>query len=102
MNPGGRHLFEPHFEKDALLYAECYANQIKAVKAIFDSLGHYTRWDVAKLVVNSEGLSPEVNSDFKKNVHKEITSQEIKRISDKYEIESEKLYEMLDELKRLI
>ena len=102
VNPGGRHLFEPHFEKDALLYAECYANQIKAVKAIFDSLGHYTRWDVAKLVVNSEGLSPEVKSEYKKNVDKEITAQEVARISDKYEIDSEKLYEMLEELKGLI
>jgi len=102
INPGGRHLFEPHFEKDAILYAECYANQIKAVKAIFDSLGHYTRWDVAKLVINSEGLDPETRSDFNQNIDNEINPQEIKRISDKYEIETEKIYQMLEELKKLI
>ena len=102
VNPGGRYLFEPHFEKDAILYAECYANQIKAVKAIFDSLGHYTRWDVAKLVINSEGLEPETKDDYKQNVDKQINPQEVKRISDKYEIETEKLYEMLEELKKLV
>ena len=102
VNPGGRYLFEPHFEKDAILYAECYANQIKAVKAIFDSLGHYTRWDVAKLVINSEGLEPETKEDYRQNIDKQINLQEVKRISDKYEIETEKLYEMLEELKKLV
>lgn len=102
VNPGGRYLFDPHFEKDAILYAECYANQIKAVKAIFDSLGHYSRWDVAMLVFNSDGLSPELSSDYKRNIDKRISSQEVKRISDRYEIEPAKLYEILEELKRLI
>ena len=102
VNPGGRYLFEPHFEKDAILYAECYANQIKAVKAIFDSLGHYSRWDVAKLAINSDGLEPEMKSNYKQNIDKQINPQEIKKISDKYEIETEKLYEMLEELKKLV
>ncbi|MGI9533520.1 MAG: carbon-nitrogen hydrolase family protein [Thermodesulfobacteriota bacterium] len=102
VNPGGRHLFEPHFEKDAILYAECFANQIKAVKAIFDSLGHYSRWDVAKLVLNSEGLNPETVNDYKQNIDKQINPQEVKRISDKYEIEIEKLNDMLEELKKLV
>ena len=102
VNPGGRYLFEPHFEKDAILYAECYANQIKAVKAIFDSLGHYSRPDILKLVVNSDNNSQDEVSEFKKSVDRNINDQEVRRISDKYEIDVEKLYQMLEDLKKLI
>ena len=79
---------EPNFEKDAILYADCYANQIKAVKAVFDSLGHYSRWDVAQLAIRKEGWEPEFY----------LTDSKLKRISEQYEISIENLESIIEEL----
>ena len=99
VNPAGRYLVEPNFEKDAILYAECYANQIKAVKAVFDSLGHYARWDLAKLLIRKKPLEPEVeinNNSF------EIPSVVIKRISDEYQIEEQQIESIFREFLSLL
>jgi len=97
VNPAGRYLAEPNYEKDAVLYAECHANQIKAVKAIFDSLGHYSRWDVAQLAINDKSLEPEFINE--KNTHPvELPESELKRISEQYEISIENIESLLGEL----
>ena len=100
VNPAGRYLFEPHFEKDAILYADCYANQIKAVKAIFDSLGHYSRWDVAKLLIDREKQEPVAEKTA--GSPPEISSREIKRISEEYGVSEEKLDAIAEELRKLV
>ncbi len=98
VNPAGRYLVEPNFEKDAILYTDCYANQIKATKAIFDSLGHYARWDVLQLQKNrTSRLEPEViriNTISRLN----LTNEDIDRISSEYEIEKEKVQRLIQEL----
>ncbi|MGQ0793263.1 MAG: carbon-nitrogen hydrolase family protein [Deltaproteobacteria bacterium] len=97
VNPAGRYLAEPNFEKDAILYAECHANQIKAVKAVFDALGHYSRWDVARLEVRQEGWTPEMPfTDSPPRAG--LPQSEIRRISDKYEIGAEKLESLIEEI----
>jgi amidase/nitrilase len=99
VNPAGRYLAEPNFEKDAIIYAECWANQIKAVKAVFDSLGHYSRWDVVRLIVREEPWEPEVTyggAPFGFN----LSQSEIRRISEEYEIEVEKLESIVEEILR--
>lgn len=100
VNPAGRYLFEPIFEKDAILYADCYANQIKAVKAVFDSLGHYSRWDVAKLIFKKEKLDPIVREEKKLEI--KLDSDNLNRISDEHKISKESLELILEELKQLI
>jgi len=98
VNPAGRYLAEPCFEKDSLIYAECYANQIKAVKAVFDSLGHYSRWDIAKLDLNTSGLGPMTNT----KAFNKLKNEDIARISDKYEIEPLQLENLLAEIAALL
>ncbi len=97
VNPGGRYLAEPNFEKDAILYAECHANQIKAVKAVFDSLGHYSRWDVAQLALRKNSWEPEIEL----NSNTELPKYELERISEKYEIEIENLHSLIDDLNNI-
>jgi nitrilase len=97
VNPAGRYLVEPNFEKDAILYAECYATQIKAVKAVFDSLGHYSRWDVAQLVIKREPRTPEIDSR-ESQTRVELPARELRRISEEFEIGLEKLESLLDEI----
>ncbi len=98
VNPAGRYLAEPCFEKDAILYAECYANQIKAVKAVFDSLGHYSRWDVARLALNTQRLDPEFLDDAMLHNDFEITEDKLDRISESYEISKDNLRSIIKEL----
>jgi amidase/nitrilase len=101
VNPGGRFLVEPNFEKDAILYAECYANQIKAVKAVFDSLGHYSRWDVAHLSVRQESWVPEVPMKDGSDTVYELPDSELRKISEEFEIDRDKLESLLDEIRKM-
>ena len=64
---------------------------------MFDSLGHYSRWDVAKLLIDREKREPVAE----KTSGLRISSQEIKRISDEYEVSEDKLAAIAEELKRL-
>ena len=101
VNPAGRFLVEPNFEKDAILYAECYSNQIKAVKAIFDSLGHYSRWDIARLAIRHEPWVPEVPLTETPHTGDELHISELRRISEKFEIGMEKLESLVDEIRKI-
>ncbi|MGB2692281.1 MAG: carbon-nitrogen hydrolase family protein [Thermodesulfobacteriota bacterium] len=98
VNPAGRYLAEPNFEKDAILYADCYANQIKAVKAVFDSLGHYSRWDVAQLAIRQEGWEPEFELNDSIHPQLDIAESELKRISEQHEISLETLESLIEDL----
>lgn len=101
VNPAGRYLAEPSFEKDAIIYAECYANQIKAVKAVFDSLGHYSRWDVAQLALRQDPWEPEIEMNEASHFIPELPQSELERISDEYEITVDKLESLIEDLGRL-
>ena len=101
VNPAGRYLAEPNFEKDAILYAECFANQIKAVKAVFDSLGHYSRWDIAQLSLREGPWEPEVSAGGTHTEDPDLPASELKRISEEYEISVETLESILREAGRL-
>lgn len=99
VNPAGRYLAEPSFEKDAVLYAECHANQIKAVKAVFDSLGHYSRWDIARLALREDSWEPEISTDEAPSARiPHLPESELKRISDQYEISIENLESIIEEI----
>ncbi len=101
VGPGGRYLAEPSFEKDAILYAECFANQIKAVKAVFDSLGHYSRWDIAQLSLREGPWEPEVRAGRPHAEDPDLPAGELRRISEEYEISVESLEAILREVGRL-
>jgi amidase/nitrilase len=101
VNPAGRYLAEPNFEKDAILYAECHANQIKAVKAVFDSLGHYSRWDVAQLRVRRKDWNPEIPLKEYSHTDVDLPASEVKRISEEFEISEEKLEALIEEFGKI-
>ncbi|MDO8636145.1 MAG: carbon-nitrogen hydrolase family protein [Dehalococcoidia bacterium] len=96
INPHGRFITGPTFNQETLIYADCYANQIKLAKVIFDVLGHYARWDVVRLQVRQEPWVPEVKAG--KAYHFEVPREELRRISDENGIEVDKLENILEEL----
>mgnify|MGYP001318529785 FL=1 len=54
ISPLGVPIVEPQFAS-GIIYAELEANMIKAVKAIVDSNGHYSRQDVFKILMKKNG-----------------------------------------------
>lgn len=77
-------MVKPCVGEDTILYADCYANQIKARSCFYDFMGHYSRPDVAHIELNHTHprnlvVSGEENlyaPDYKK----------LKEISEKYEV----------------
>jgi amidase/nitrilase len=95
VDPLGNYISGPTFNKEALLYADCEAESIKYAKVFFDALGHYARFDVARLDMRPGGHSP-----FSENSEKlrKLTASELRRLSEKYEIDQTKLEQIYEEL----
>lgn len=100
VNPWGGSIAGPVFGEETILYADCYANHIKAAKAIFDCLGHYARWDVVRLQVSKEPRHPYVGAAETPQL--ELPLRELKRIAQEYDITPDKLETIIEELNRSV
>ena len=58
VGPTSEYLVEPTFDKETILYADLLAKNIKVVKSVFDSLGHYARWDLVTLATPPQPYEP--------------------------------------------
>lgn len=59
--PNGRYIAGPHTETETILYGDLDFQQIVYIKYVCDSVGHYARPDVVKLLVNR---SPQAVSQY--------------------------------------
>jgi len=96
INPHGRFEAGPVIGEETILYADCSAHHIKLAKALFDCLGHYTRWDVVRLQVRKEPWVPEIEIAEKPSL--KISRSELRRISEEHEISIDKLEAVIEEL----
>jgi nitrilase len=62
LDPFGKFLAEPNFEDETILIAELDRNQIPRAKFDFDAVGHYSRPDVFRMIVD-ERPKPVVTPD---------------------------------------
>jgi amidase/nitrilase len=58
VNPAGLYLAEPVLNREEIIYATLEADERRAMKAYFDAVGHYSRWDVVALSVREEAWEP--------------------------------------------
>ena len=58
VNPFSEFIAGPVFGEETIIYAECDFDLIKAAKVQIDGMGHYQRWDIANLQINTKGLEP--------------------------------------------
>jgi hypothetical protein len=58
VNPFGMYLAEPVIGKETIVYADLDLDDRIVAKNIFDSMGHYSRWDVVSLNLREKGWSP--------------------------------------------
>jgi nitrilase len=63
ISPLGKVLSGPHFEGETILTADLDLHEIGRGKFDFDVVGHYSRPDVFRLVVNEEPMAPVVRSN---------------------------------------
>jgi len=61
VSPLGDVLAGPLFDKEGILYADLNMDEIAEGKVDFDVVGHYSRPDVFKLIVNEEPQAPVAN-----------------------------------------
>ncbi len=101
VDPTGRYIAAPVFDTETIVYADCEADLIKTAKAMFDSLGHYTRWDVVQLLVREDGWSPEqALGEERRRASLRLPAAELRRLSERYELPIEKLEEVLAEIEK--
>ena len=58
VNPFGMYLVEPVIGRETIVYADLDLEDRIVAKNIFDSMGHYSRWDVVSLNLREKGWSP--------------------------------------------
>jgi len=89
--PLGIPLAGPEFGSQ-VIYAECQAAMIKAWKAIIDTVGHYSRPDVLRLLVRRDsGWVPAGSSPLTR-----LPREAVQRAADRYEVAEELVQEVLD------
>jgi len=80
--PGSGYVTSPVWDEDLILYGDLDAALIKAVKMVFDTLGHYSRYDVATLAVREDHWVPSVClKDVAPRGLARFSHQEMKRIT---------------------
>jgi len=99
VSPLGVFLAEPAYGPQ-ILYADLHAAMIKAVKAILDSVGHYARRDVLRLLVNRDGRWTDADQ-----VHEParpvIERGEIRRAAERHEADEEQVEALAERIGRI-
>lgn len=94
VGPFSEFLVEPRFGEEEILYAECDRNDRKLAKAYLDVMGHYTRWDVARLDLRKESWTP-----FTPKAHRiGPTQRELDAIAHRYEVSIDRLEKLIADL----
>ncbi|MCC7410428.1 MAG: carbon-nitrogen hydrolase family protein [Gammaproteobacteria bacterium] len=100
VTPLGVFLVEPTYGAQ-ILYAELQSAMIKAVKAILDSVGHYARRDVLRLLVNRDGRWTEADQVAAATPLPAFRRGELRRAADTHEVEEITVEEIAASLGRV-
>jgi nitrilase len=99
--PGSGYVTPPVWNQDTILYGDLDAALIKAVKMVFDTLGHYSRYDVATLAIRQAPWVPSVClKDLAPRALARFSHQEMKRISEEVEVDLETVEKIVLELEK--
>jgi predicted amidohydrolase len=86
---------------EALAYAELEAWMIKATKAIVDTMGHYARPDVLRLLVHREqGWQPAGSVRDLAPIRLALTDEALARAADAYDVDPATVVELAEEVRR--
>ena len=86
---------------EAMVYAELEAWMIKATKAIVDTMGHYARPDVLRLLMRREqGWEPVGQARELAPLRAVLSDDALKRAADARDVASERVLEMAEGVRR--
>jgi amidase/nitrilase len=97
--PTSEYMVPPTFDKEVILYADLQAKFIKVVKSVFDSLGHYARWDLVNLNGPPAPYEPET---ARRPREREVPEVEVEKVVDsvsqEFHIDRERVEEVVSGL----
>lgn len=89
----GQYLAEPVFKEEAILYADCEANEMKLCNFFFDGLGHYSRPALTQLTVDT--------TDYQ-NLKLMSSDNGLKELSEAFEMRMEKVENMMQMFEKVL
>jgi nitrilase len=92
VNPSGQWTREPVFGSETIVWAEIDQEERRLAKAYFDSVGHYSRWDVLQLLIRDEGWEP--------TPAREPTGQTLRETAERFELRLNRLEALVERLER--
>lgn len=86
---------------EAVIYAELESWMIKATKAIVDTMGHYARPDVLKLLVRREqGWTPAATARDLAPIRAALSDDALQRAADGRDVDPDKVVELAEGVRR--
>lgn len=87
---------------EAMVYAELEAWMIKATKAIVDTMGHYARPDVLRLLVRREqGWTDAATARDLTPIRQALSDEALQRAAEARDVDPEQVIELAEEVRRV-
>jgi nitrilase len=100
IDPLGRVLAGPVYDREEILYADIDLDSIVKAKYVIDSVGHYSRSEVAQLFLNEEPFHPVVHRGKDEQVNTEA-ERRIRQLTDELAQLKEQLKGIIDRFEQL-
>lgn len=91
--PTSEYMVPPTFDEETIIYAELQAKYIKVVKSVFDSLGHYARWDLVSLTTPPQPYEPVTQAA--PAVPAGLRDRVVEKVSKEFQLEPERVEEVV-------
>lgn len=91
--PTSEYMVPPTFDVETILYAELQAKYIKVVKSVFDSLGHYARWDLVNLTTPPQPYEPVSGGSVAPPA--DIRDRVVENVAKEFQLEPEAVMEVV-------
>jgi nitrilase len=92
VNPSGQWTREPVFGSETIVWAEIDQEERRLAKAYFDSVGHYSRWDVLQLLIRDEAWEP--------TPAREPTGQALREAAERSELSLNRLEALVERFEK--
>ena len=88
--PTSEYMVPPTFDEETIIYADLQAKYIKVVKSVFDSLGHYARWDLVSLTIPPQPYEPVTQA-----APAGLRDRVVEKVSKEFQLEPERVEEVV-------
>jgi hypothetical protein len=93
--PTSEYMGPPTFDVETILYAELQAKYIKVVKSVFDSLGHYARWDLVNLTTPPQPYEPMEGAPIAAAAPADVRDRVVESVAKEFRLEPEAVLEVI-------